>query len=88
MRRTRPEPLIEWVPGPDGILRARLGVADSMLSPVLCRCGEVYDTAKVTVTARYADCSMWRSPCCGALADDRTWTHQPYTRLDTERPRR
>jgi len=30
---------------------------DAMISPVRCtRCGQVYDMAAVTVTARYADC--------------------------------
>ena len=43
-----------------------------MTSPVRCtRCGGVYDLGTVTVTARYTDCSMWRSPCCGLLVDDR-----------------
>lgn len=35
-----------------------------------CRDG-VYDLGKVEVTARYADCSMWKSPCCNRLVDDR-----------------
>ncbi len=34
-------------------------------------CGGVYDLCKVEVTARYTDCSMWKSPCCGLLVDDR-----------------
>lgn len=43
-----------------------------MMFPVRCRhCGRVYDLAKVTVTARYTDCSMWKTPCCKILADDR-----------------
>lgn len=40
--------------------------------PVRCtHCGGVYDVGKVEVTARYVDCSMWKSPCCGLLVDDR-----------------
>ena len=47
------------------------GVA-AMTFPVRCaHCGGIYDLAKVEVTARYTDCSMWKSPCCGLLVDDR-----------------
>lgn len=43
-----------------------------MRSPVRCtHCRGVYDLAAVKVTARYTDCSMWRSPCCDQLVDDR-----------------
>lgn len=48
--------------------------ASEMMSPVRCRyCPGVYDLGSVTVTARYADCSMWKSPCCDMLVDDRSW---------------
>jgi hypothetical protein len=54
-----------------------------MLFPVRCtHCHEVYDAGKVTVTARYADCSVWRSPCCKRTVDDR---RPPFThRADIE----
>lgn len=42
-----------------------------MSSPVRCTCGRVYDLGAVEVTTRYQDCSVWRAPCCGRLADDR-----------------
>ncbi len=42
-----------------------------MFSPVRCTCGRIYDLGKVEVTARYADCSVWKAPCCGRTADDR-----------------
>ena len=43
-----------------------------MRAPVRCsHCCGVYDLAAVTVTGRYTDCSMWRSPCCDLLVDDR-----------------
>jgi hypothetical protein len=42
-----------------------------MFSPVRCTCGSIYDLGKVEVTARYVDCSMWKAPCCGRVADDR-----------------
>lgn len=51
-----------------------------MMAPAQCRCGSIYDTAKVTVTARYADCSVWTAPCCGRVEDDRPWT-RGYTPL-------
>lgn len=38
------------------------------------RCPKVYDTGYVEVTARYADCSMWKCPGCGRQCDDREWT--------------
>lgn len=43
-----------------------------MTFPVRCTwCSGVYDVAKVTVTARYTDCSIWKAPCCGRQVDDR-----------------
>jgi hypothetical protein len=46
--------------------------AQGMTSPVRCAyCGCVYDLGRVEVTARYADCSMWKAPCCGRIVDDR-----------------
>lgn len=48
-----------------------VAVAD-MFHPGRCRwCGSIYDGGKVEVTARYADCSVWKAPCCGVTADDR-----------------
>lgn len=61
---------------------------EGMMSPVRCaRCHRgVYDLGKVEVTARYADCSVWKAPCCGALVDDRGetgWTTRAdYTRIE------
>lgn len=49
----------------------RVANTAGMLMPVRCKCGEVYDAGHVTVTARYADCSVWSAPCCGRQADDR-----------------
>lgn len=43
-----------------------------MFSPVRCAfCRRVYDLGAVEVTGRYADCSVWKTPCCGMTADDR-----------------
>lgn len=54
-------------------------IAD-MFYPVRCTwCHKVYDAGKVEVTARYADCSCWTSPCCGRQVDDRGrgWKSRP-----------
>lgn len=53
---------------------------------VRCRfCGGKYDLMTVHVIARYADCSVWRTPCCGQQADDRGETGwksvSDYTRI-------
>lgn len=68
------EPLV----GADGRL------LDEMMFPARCGCGSVYDLAAVTVTARYADCSMWTTPCCRRTTDSRPkgWCTGPgYTEL-------
>lgn len=45
---------------------------ETMSIPVRCRwCSGVYDLGAVEVTARYADCSVWKTPCCDNTADDR-----------------
>lgn len=51
-----------------------------MFYPVRCtHCSQVHDAGKVEVTARYADCSVWKSPCCGRTVDDRGegWKSRP-----------
>lgn len=60
----------------DGIttwdMKYRGNQADGMTSPVQCAyCRRIYDLGTVEVTARYADCSMWKSPCCWVTVDDR-----------------
>ncbi|MBB3752531.1 hypothetical protein FHT44_005043 [Mycolicibacterium sp. BK634] len=46
--------------------------AEGMSTPVRCNfCGGIYDLGTVHVTQRYADCSVWKTPCCGHNADDR-----------------
>jgi len=49
-------------------------VADvfEMSYPVECKwCNEIHDAAKVTITQRYLDCSMWKCPNCKVTIDDR-----------------
>jgi hypothetical protein len=45
----------------------------AMFKPVSCnrRHNGIYDIGRVEVTARYTDCTMWRTPCCGSVVDDR-----------------
>lgn len=43
-----------------------------------------YDLGAVTVVARYADCSVWKTPCCGVQVDDRGETGWK-SRADYER---
>lgn len=65
-------------------------VGDMML-PVRCmHCQAIYDIARVHVTARYSDCSVWTSPCCGVCGiDDRPWTRdRHYREISREQARR
>lgn len=65
-----------------------------MSQPVRCRrChAGVYDLGTVEVIARYADCSVWKAPCCGATVDDRGETGwksiQDYERIPERQERR
>jgi hypothetical protein len=45
---------------------------EDMTSPVRCAyCNGVYDLGTVEITGRYADCTLWTSPCCRRTVDDR-----------------
>lgn len=71
---------------PGRLMAERELIAD-MTFPVRCtHCGRLYDLGKVEVTARYLDCSVWRSPCCRLTVDDRGstgWkTLKDYVELD------
>jgi len=49
-----------------------------MMSPVTCsHCGQTYDLADAKVVHNYGDCTMFRTPCCDVLADDRAWKSFP-----------
>jgi hypothetical protein len=56
-------------------------IAD-MMFPVRCaHCAAVYSLSHVHVTARYSDCSVWTSPCCGVRGiDDRPWVRDRHYR--------
>ena len=67
---SRRTPLIAF--GPRGVAYEVHPEASEMHHPSQClRCGLVYDRGHVTVTARYADCDMWKCPGCKATHDSR-----------------
>lgn len=48
-------------------------------------CRGVYQLGDVEIVARYADCTMFRAPCCGQVVDDRRWKALPsFERLPRE----
>lgn len=50
----------------------------AMTSPVRCTfCGKVYDLGATVTIQRYADCSVFNTPCCGRQVDDRLWVSLP-----------
>lgn len=54
------------------LFRRQEEIIDGMTRPVRCAfCSRIYDLGAVEVTARYTDCTMWRTPCCNRLVDDR-----------------
>lgn len=61
------------------------------MSEVRCtHCRGTYDLGDVEITARYADATVFKVPCCGQMVDDRTWKSRPdFQRVDarTERER-
>ena len=65
---------------------------ETMALPYLCTsCHQTYDGGHVTVVGRYADCDMWRAPCCGVQHDSRRrwngpgWAHMGYDDLNAYR---
>lgn len=71
-----------YVMNEDGEMEAVFDTSH-MSYPVLCQhCGSVYDQSGVTVTARYADCDMYVTPCCRRTVDTRRWKSLPdYIKL-------
>jgi hypothetical protein len=69
-RRRLPKEVIErYYPHLGALVRPDIA---GMSQPARCtHCDGIYDLGTVEVTARYADCSMWKSPCCGLTVDDR-----------------
>lgn len=87
MRRNGRAPLqMMWGPdGPEWMIEQQL--IDNMTSPVRCaHCGRIYDLGKVTVLQRYLDCSVWKTPCCRVMVDDRGpgWGRHDYDVIDAE----
>lgn len=49
-----------------------------MLVPVICRhCNKAYDLAAVHSLSRFVDCDVYKTPCCGILADTREYKSYP-----------
>ncbi len=53
--------------------------SERMLIPVRCNhCHRVYDLAGPSERiARYADCDVFKAPCCGRTVDTRSWKSFP-----------
>lgn len=78
------EYIIEETPWGIVKLSRPLGRISKMLYPVECRrCGSVYDLTNTEVIHRYADCTLYKTPCCNQTVDDRMWVTNPaYTVID------
>lgn len=53
---------------------------EGMISPVRCNhCGQTYDLCEGKPVDRYADCTVYITPCCGRQVDDRPagWASRP-----------
>lgn len=64
---------------------------EDMMFPVRCmHCRCVYDLGYAQVTARFADCSVWTTPCCGVRGvDDRPWVRdRHYRKISKDEARR
>lgn len=58
--------------------------AEHLFSPVLCtHCGAVYEYGGVEVVHNHADCTVFKTPCCGRTVDDRRFKSIPdFTRIN------
>lgn len=56
---------------------------EEMMIPVKCRhCGDVYDLTEGKPVQRYTDCTVYITPCCKKMVDDREYVANPaFTRL-------
>lgn len=59
-------------------------IIDKMIAPVKCsHCGKIYDLTEGKVVHRFADCTLYDTPCCNTKADDRVGKSIPdFTRLE------
>lgn len=67
---------------PNGIIQSLNPIngedVELMTSPVKCNyCGTTYDLTSVKVIHRYSDCTLFKTPCCDKMADDRKWKSLP-----------
>ena len=65
------------------INHAPVNPVEKMLVPVICnRCKRTYDLCNTEVIHRYADCTLYKTPCCKQNVDDREWVSNPaFTRI-------
>lgn len=59
-----------------------------MMMPVKCnRCNQIYDLCgEMKVIHRYADCTLYQTPCCHQNVDDREYITNPaFTRIDKDK---
>lgn len=46
------------------------------------RCGQTFDIGHAEVTQRYADCDVFKAPCCGSPCDTRgKWGGPSWARM-------
>lgn len=80
VKRKQPKPVLSHV--------GAIQLVSAMSAPVRCaNCGSIYDSGHVKVTARFADASLWKAPCCGIESDDRPYVGRAirlYTLADIE----
>lgn len=60
--------------------------SDTSRHDVICNhCRSTYELGRVTTVARYADCTVFITPCCGREVDDRSWKSFPdFTKIRDE----
>jgi hypothetical protein len=71
----------------DSLISCALKIG-AMMAPVRCNhCRRVYDLTKTEVIHRYADCTLYTTPCCARQVDDRpagSVSSPAFTRLSRE----
>lgn len=64
--------------------REMRGKIMKMIVPVLCNhCSTPYDLCDGIPIHRYQDCTVYKTPCCGRVVDDREYNaHVAFTRIN------
>lgn len=76
----RPEDVKDGAGSPRGNVQS--GSSSRLTHPVRClHCNSIYDLCGAGIgdahIARYADCDVFKSPCCGRTVDTRRWKSLP-----------